>query len=678
MLSLIRSTGVRSPGGVRLLYTAAAAIVASACLDRDSSPTSPRPGVDPTLTTATTFAPTYAPELVATAASGFDMNDAGSVVGSSYRDVGCGSFCLPPQDQVFWRGGQRLVLPGVAGWGSNQHPLFVNNQDLIVGYVGVPGTTTKGAIWRPSGGGFTASEIPALPGLVSADVAGVDEQGRVVGWASTGGAIPSATAPYMWSQATGTVNLAALGYPNVAPSVISRGGRVATTVGTYLLGDPTSFAPLPAPPAGYTGAGRNGSAVNDAGDQAHFLITIGSQNLLYPFRLAAGGTWQQISTVPTGRLSRAGMGDLDASQDLTLTIASSGAFAEGPNGSAQGLSARVSAAYPGAVVTSAGSRNATGQILASVMVGRSARLMRLTPVTPCVTNCALVSALTMTGQFVQDPALPGSCIQGGRMYNLTHATLTLTTEGGAPLGGATVYGRFLDDYWTDSTKQGATNASGVVTVTHQGLCGVGAIAFLVDSVRAGTRSLDRTRGILTNFVIPSTSPPTNQPPVASFIHNCSGLSCSFDGRGSTDDVGITAWRWTNGSGVVLATTPTFARTFRRATSFDLTLTVTDGGGLTNSTTKTIAVGGTTPNQPPVANWTYTCTATHRCTFDGSAATDPDGHIVSYAWTNAAGKVLATSASFTRQFARAATVDITLTVTDNNGLSDAVTKAVTIP
>lgn len=663
---------------MHVLRITAVGVLALACADRDTTPTSPRAIAEPVRATIASFAATYAPEFVATAATGFDMNDAGNVVGSSYRDTGCGSFCLPPQDQVVWRAGQRVVLPGVAGWGTNQHPSFITNQNLIVGYVGIPGTTTKGAQWQPSGAGFTASELPLLAGMTSADVAGVDEQGRVVGWASTGGAIPTAAAPYMWSQATGTVNLAALGYPNVAPSVISRGGRVATTSGTYQLGNPASFAPLPAPPSGFTGAGRNGSAVNDAGDQAHFLVTTGSQNLLYPFRLSAGGTWQQISTTPTGRLSRAGMGDLDAAQDLTLTIASTGAFADGPNGSAQGLSARVSPAYPGALVNSAGSRNASGQILATVMIGRSARLMRLTPVTPCASNCVLVSALAMTGQFVQDPAFPGSCIQGGKMYNLTRATLTVTGETGAPLGGATVYGRFLDDYWTDSLKQGATNAAGSVTFTHQGLCGVGAIAFIVDSVTSGSRTLDRTRGILTNFVIPSVTPPTNQPPVAAFTDSCNGLTCAFDGQGSTDDVGITAWKWTNGNGTVLATTPTFSRTFRRATTFDLTLTVTDGGGLSNSITRTIVVGGTPTNQPPVANWTYSCTAAHLCTFNGSSSSDPDGQVVSWTWTNANGKVLSTATTFSRQFKSAATVDITLTVTDNGGLSNSRTQAVVIP
>ena len=42
-------------------------------------------------------APMYALDFVGTAATGWDMNDAGDVVGRSYTDTGCGPFCLPPQ-----------------------------------------------------------------------------------------------------------------------------------------------------------------------------------------------------------------------------------------------------------------------------------------------------------------------------------------------------------------------------------------------------------------------------------------------------------------------------------------------------------------------------------------------------------------------------------------------------
>ena len=53
----------------------------------------------------------YVVDLVATAAFGVAMNDAGDVTGTSYPDPGCGSSCLPPLETVVWKGGQRIVLP---------------------------------------------------------------------------------------------------------------------------------------------------------------------------------------------------------------------------------------------------------------------------------------------------------------------------------------------------------------------------------------------------------------------------------------------------------------------------------------------------------------------------------------------------------------------------------------
>ena len=39
------------------------------------------------------------------------------------------------------------------------------------------------------------------------------------------------------------------------------------------------------------------------------------------------------------------------------------------------------------------------------------------------------------------------------------------------------------------------------------------------------------------------APPTDSPPTAAFTFTCSGLTCTFNGSGSTDDVGITSYSW---------------------------------------------------------------------------------------------------------------------------------------
>ena len=62
----------------------------------------------------------YALDFVGTAATGYGLNDAGDVVGKSYTDPGCGPFCLPPEEIVVWRGGNRIVLPLVPGFSIYQ------------------------------------------------------------------------------------------------------------------------------------------------------------------------------------------------------------------------------------------------------------------------------------------------------------------------------------------------------------------------------------------------------------------------------------------------------------------------------------------------------------------------------------------------------------------------------
>ncbi len=649
--------------------------LALACYDSRLEPT--MVATDPGRASA--VASVYGLEFVGTAAGGFGMNDGGDVVGRSYRDTGCGPFCLPPEDIVVWRSGQRIPLPLVPGFASSyQFPFHINSQGVIAGEVGIPGSNTHVALWTPNGAGYTAQDLGTLSGMSSATVGGLDDQGRIVGWSSTGGAIPTAAAPYMWSQGTGFVNLKGLGYPNEIPGGMSPGGKVVTTGGHwYQLGNPASVVALPPPPPSFFGFGAG--IINDNGDQAHFLGT-GTQGLIYPFRLSNGGTWQQLSGIPTGHLSSAGLGSINLAQDVTFTAGSTGLIAAGPAGVGQPLAALVSPAYPGVTVGGGGPMNNAGQILTKVMIGRSQRLMKMVPASPCGSNCLVSSSLVMSAQFVQDPAFPGSCFQGGKMYNTATVTATFTAEAGAALANVLVSGRFLDDYWTNSPVTGSTNAAGVVSWNYKGLCGVGAIAFLIDQATLGTRTLDKTRGTLSTWVIPSVTPPGNQPPVASFTFSCNNTTrvCSFNGTGSTDDVGIVSYGWAFGDGTT-GTGAAPSHTYAVAGSYQVTLTVADGGGLTNSLIRTVTLS-TGTNKPPIAAWTVSCqpAPAHICTFNGTGSRDPDGSIVGYRWTNAGGKTLSTLATFTRTFSRSMTLKWTLTVTDNAGKTGKLTKTFTVP
>lgn len=434
-------------------------------------------------------APTYAVDFVSTAATGLAMNDAGDVAGTSRPDPGCGSQCLPPLETVVWKGGSRIVLPEVPGL----TPTFItgiNNQGWVTGFAGFPGTITHAVVWKPNGDTYEVIDLGNLPGKTISTAAGIDDLGRVAGWSTTQ-FFPPSGAPFMWTEAGGMVDLSAEGFPGEWPLGISPGGTVATIGYWYHLEDPGSVTAVTPVPRGYR-LENSKVAINDAGDQARFLVTASGQILDYPFRYHHEGTWQQVSFTPTGHLSRYGVGSINDRQDLTVTVLSTGQVAYGPDELAQPLDGLLSTAYDG-VVTDGGPLNASGEILAQVLIGRSPRLVRLVPAAPCTSNCTRVTNVEMRAKG------PEFCNQG-QVH--AQARVTVTDETGRALSGVQVGGRFLDDYWLDQPVVGRTNAQGRIIFRHDGPPCVGAIAFLVTDASKPGRAFDRTTGMLTNYVIP--------------------------------------------------------------------------------------------------------------------------------------------------------------------------------
>ncbi|MGI8717436.1 MAG: PKD domain-containing protein [Lapillicoccus sp.] len=82
-----------------------------------------------------------------------------------------------------------------------------------------------------------------------------------------------------------------------------------------------------------------------------------------------------------------------------------------------------------------------------------------------------------------------------------------------------------------------------------------------------------------------------------------------------------------------------------------------------------------PNQPPVAAFTSTA-ANLVASFDGSGSSDPDGTVASYGW-DFGDATTGTGAKPSHTYAAAGTYSVKLTVTDNQGASSSVTKAVTV-
>jgi PKD repeat protein len=175
------------------------------------------------------------------------------------------------------------------------------------------------------------------------------------------------------------------------------------------------------------------------------------------------------------------------------------------------------------------------------------------------------------------------------------------------------------------------------------------------------------------------TPPENAAPVANFELPACRIdeSCEFVST-STDDAGVTGWSWDfNGDNTRDANTATAAYTYRTAGPFDVSLTVVDAEGLSHQKISRITIDPVPVNTPPTAGFTHSCTGLS-CTFANTSSDAAPGTIATYAWTfgdNATSDL----ASPTHTYAATSPTEftVTLTVTDNEGATDAETQTLTV-
>ena len=106
-------------------------------------------------------------------------------------------------------------------------------------------------------------------------------------------------------------------------------------------------------------------------------------------------------------------------------------------------------------------------------------------------------------------------------------------------------------------------------------------------------------------------------------------------------------------------------------------TVVDGPGASGNDWRARAVflaSSVPTNQAPTAAFTSSCVDLV-CSFDGSSSSDPDGSVDGYSWAFAPGT--ATGATADHTFAAAGTYAVSLTVTDDRGATNTVTRDVTV-
>ncbi|MFQ5711223.1 MAG: PKD domain-containing protein [Candidatus Geothermarchaeales archaeon] len=172
----------------------------------------------------------------------------------------------------------------------------------------------------------------------------------------------------------------------------------------------------------------------------------------------------------------------------------------------------------------------------------------------------------------------------------------------------------------------------------------------------------------------------NQPPTADAdgpYEGVVGEALTFDGSASTDpDGNIVSYGWDFGDGAAgTGVNPT--HTYTSPGTYTVKLTVMDDRGATASD-ETKATISPPPNKPPEADFTYT--PTEPTTADTveftDASNDPDGSIVSWLWDFGDGST-STDQNPKHRYGDDGAYTVKLTVTDDDGASDAVSKQVNV-
>ncbi|TPN87770.1 PKD domain-containing protein [Aquimarina algicola] len=200
-----------------------------------------------------------------------------------------------------------------------------------------------------------------------------------------------------------------------------------------------------------------------------------------------------------------------------------------------------------------------------------------------------------------------------------------------------------------------------------------------DGTKKEFAAWDRVALYLNGNLISGTEPNGAETPKAvittNIISGDAPLLVSFDASGSTDPNGdILTYSWDFGSGnTALGVTADYE--FTTIGDQTVKLTVDDGNG--NSSSTSIIITVTDPNQPPVADFIadkITGTAPLQVNFDASGSSDPKGNTLTYSW-DFGDATTGTGETTTHTFDTIGEYIVILTV--DNGQGGTATKTLTI-
>jgi PKD repeat protein len=234
-----------------------------------------------------------------------------------------------------------------------------------------------------------------------------------------------------------------------------------------------------------------------------------------------------------------------------------------------------------------------------------------------------------------------------------------------------------------STDDAGTQSIAYYMWTVDGIGGYSAMPTWKQSfAEAGTHTVRVTIGVYATGLtatatqsVTVTGLPVGTPPVASFTYRCTGLACTLDGRGSSDDAAVTNYSWNIGNAGETMTGAVVNAIYPSEGSRTVVLTVSDAAGQTSSTTRTLYAAPLPGDAPPVARVNVYC-AELQCVIDASASSDDRSLRGIYIESGKPGSTPIWTSTLTAVYP-AGTYTVTATAVDDAGQMGRATKTITV-
>jgi Subtilisin-like serine proteases len=218
---------------------------------------------------------------------------------------------------------------------------------------------------------------------------------------------------------------------------------------------------------------------------------------------------------------------------------------------------------------------------------------------PSSATNALTVAATQSNDYQASYSNFGSCVDlyapGSGIYSSWNTDdYSMGSASGTSMATPHVAGAAALYLESNPTATPADVANAILSsATSNALLGVtaGTVNRLLRTNGSGSGTI--TNPTPTPTPTPAPPPSTNAAPTASFTASCASNknNCSFDASSSKDDTGITSYSWSFGDGTsaVTAANPGASHTYNSKGSYTVSLTVTDGAGLSASAQLTVSI-----------------------------------------------------------------------------------------